>query len=83
MRGRGAEGPSERTPLDLLRLAVPRRVYSESHLRYVVATFAKLFRERSSIEGVEIVEAPAVLRHFFAKFRPVPLASSSPVGRSG
>ena len=56
--------------LELVRLAVPRRVYTESHLRYVAATVQRVWERRASIRGFRIVEAPERMRHFTARFAP-------------
>ncbi len=53
--------------LELVRLAIPRRVYTRSHLDYVGETAAIVFQQRQKVRGVKIVEAPALLRHFLAK----------------
>jgi len=59
-----------RTPprLELVRLAMPRRVYTQSHMDYVVETCAELAARRSGLRGLRIVEEPPVLRHFSARF---------------
>ncbi|MGE0434873.1 MAG: tryptophanase [Planctomycetota bacterium] len=54
--------------LDLVRLAIPRRVYTQSHMDYVVESVIELFAERERIKGMKIVEAPEFLRHFTARF---------------
>jgi tryptophanase len=53
---------------DLVRLAIPRRVYTQSHMDYVVEAIGNVWERREAIRGMRIVEAPAVLRHFSAKF---------------
>ena len=53
---------------DLVRLAIPRRVYTQSHMDYVVEAIGNVWRRRESIRGMRITEAPAFLRHFSAKF---------------
>ncbi|MFQ6017389.1 MAG: tryptophanase [Kiloniellaceae bacterium] len=53
---------------DLVRLAIPRRVYTQSHMDYVVEAICQLWQRRESIRGMRIVEAPKYLRHFTAKF---------------
>ena len=60
----------QRSPprLELVRLAMPRRVYTQSHMDYVVETCAELVRMRASLRGLRIVEEPPVLRHFSARF---------------
>ncbi len=56
--------------LELVRLAIPRRVYTESHLRYVAEVVARVWRRRSSVRGLRMLEAPERLRHFTARFAP-------------
>jgi tryptophanase len=57
--------------LELVRLALPRRVYTQSHLDYVVETFKKVNQHRNDIHGYRIIYAPQFLRHFTAKFAPI------------
>lgn len=56
---------------ELLRLAIPRRVYTQSHIDYVVEAILEVNARKNEIRGFEIVEAPPVLRHFSARLRPV------------
>jgi tryptophanase len=58
----------EPPPLELVRLAIPRRVYTQSHMDYVVEAIIELFRRRDEIRGMRMIEAPEVLRHFSARF---------------
>lgn len=55
--------------LDLVRLAIPRRVYTQSHMDYVVEAIGELYQQRQSIPGLEFVYRPEVLPHFSARFR--------------
>ena len=54
---------------ELLRLAIPRRVYTQSHIDYVVEAILEVNARKHGIRGFEIVEAPPFLRHFSARFR--------------
>jgi tryptophanase len=56
---------------ELLRLAIPRRVYTQSHIDYVVEAILEVNANKEAIRGLEIVEAPPYLRHFSARLRPV------------
>jgi tryptophanase len=55
---------------ELLRLAIPRRVYTQSHIDYVVEAILEVNDRKNEIRGLEIVEQPPFLRHFSARFRP-------------
>ncbi|HEX9792819.1 MAG TPA: tryptophanase [Planctomycetota bacterium] len=65
-RKSGSEAGSTAYP-ELLRLAVPRRVYTQSHMDYVVETAERVAQERESIRGLRIVEETPFLRHFTAR----------------
>jgi tyrosine phenol-lyase len=67
----GATGAWHWPPLDLVRLAIPRRVYTQSHMDYVIEGIDELHRRRTAIRGLEFVHRPAVLPHFTATFAPV------------
>jgi tryptophanase len=54
---------------ELLRLAIPRRVYTQSHIDYVVEAILEVNDRKRQIRGLEIVEEPPFLRHFSARFR--------------
>jgi tryptophanase len=53
--------------LELVRLAIPRRVYTQSHIDYVAEVIIEVFNEREKIKGLRIVEEAEMLRHFTAK----------------
>jgi tryptophanase len=55
-------------PNELVRLAIPRRVYTQSHIEYVIEVFEKMFEGKESVRGMKIIEEPEFLRHFTAKF---------------
>ncbi len=57
--------------MELVRLAIPRRVYTQSHIDYVIEAVVEVFARRASLRGVRIVEEPPMLRHFTAKFAPL------------
>src|SRR3984957_7229990 len=61
----------ENAPHELLRLAIPRRVYTQSHIDYVVEAILEVNARKHEIRGMEIAEEPAFLRHFTARFRQV------------
>jgi tyrosine phenol-lyase len=55
---------------ELLRLAIPRRVYTQSHIDYLIEAILEVNERKNDLRGVEIVEEPPFLRHFSATFRP-------------
>ena len=54
--------------MELVRLAIPRRVYTQSHIDYVIEAVLEVAERRSRLRGLRIVEAPPSLRHFSARF---------------
>jgi tryptophanase len=68
LRPDGTEEPAEN---ELVRLAFPRRVYTQSHIEYLAEVILYSYSIRHRIRGVRIVESPPVLRHFSAKFEPI------------
>jgi tryptophanase len=70
MFGRRPDGSEQPSELELVRLAFPRRVYTQSHVDYVAEVVQHVNAMASRIRGVRIVEAPAVLRHFTAHLAP-------------
>lgn len=59
------------TQMELVRLAIPRRVYTQSHIDYVSEVIIEVFENRNQIKGLKIIEEPEMLRHFTAKLKPV------------
>jgi len=57
--------------LELVRLAIPRRVYTQSHIDYVAEVIIEVFNDRNNIKGLQIIEEAPTLRHFTAKLKPV------------
>lgn len=57
--------------MELVRLAIPRRVYTQSHLDYVIEAVIELYQRRSELQGLRIVEEPPTLRHFTATFEEI------------
>lgn len=81
MAGRDPKTGAERFPrLEMVRLAVPRRAYTDAHMAVVVQAARLTLERRAGIGGLRIVHEPPVLRHFSAHFAPVPL-SDLPRGR--
>jgi len=66
-----ASGEMMYPKLELVRLALPRRVYTQSHLDYVVDTIKRIAAHRETIRGYRFTYAPPLLRHFTARFEPL------------
>lgn len=60
----------EHARYELLRLAIPRRVYTQSHIDYVVEAILEVNARKDALSGYRIVEQPAFLRHFSCRFEP-------------
>jgi tryptophanase len=65
MFGRSGRAPA----MELVRLAIPRRVYTQSHIDYVIEALAELHARRAELRPLEITQEPRSLRHFTAQFR--------------
>ncbi len=63
-------GSETAAPMELVRLAVPRRVYTQSHIDYVVEAILEVWRTRKHIRGLKITEQAPFLRHFTARLAP-------------
>ncbi len=68
MFGRQPDGSEKPAAMDLVRLAFPRRTYTQSHADYIVEAFEELQGIISTLKGYKIVEEPALMRHFTCKF---------------
>ena len=67
----GSDGRQQPARLDLVRLAIPRRVYTQSHMDYVIEATRYVHERRHAIGGMKIIDEPAALRHFTCGFSPV------------
>ncbi len=68
----------EHAHMELVRLAIPRRTYTQSHIDYVIEIIMEVKEQASSLVGYRITEEPAALRHFTAKFEPIDSAVLTP-----
>jgi tryptophanase len=57
--------------MELVRLAIPRRVYTQSHIDYVIEVVRSVAAGAATLRGLRIVEQPPQLRHFTARFEPL------------
>ena len=77
MFGLHPDGHEEPAAMDLVRLAIPRRTYTQSHIDYVIEVVRWVAERAAELRGMRIVEQPAALRHFSARFEPL----ETPVSR--
>jgi tryptophanase len=71
MFGRRPDGSERAAPMDLVRLAIPRRTYTQSHVDYVIEVCTAVAGRRDDLRGYRIVDEPPALRHFTARFEPL------------
>jgi tryptophanase len=71
MFGRRPDGGEEPAAMDLVRLAIPRRTYTQSHIDYVIEVVHEVATRASDLRGLRIVSEPPALRHFTARFEPI------------
>jgi tryptophanase len=71
MFGRQVDGSEQPPAMDLVRLAIPRRTYTQSHIDYVIEVCEEVASRAPSLPGYRIAAAPAQLRHFTARFEPL------------
>jgi tryptophanase len=70
MFGRKPDGREEPAAMDLVRLAIPRRTYTQSHIDYVSEVVAHVAKHRTELRGLRMTYEPPQLRHFTARFEP-------------
>src|SRR5205814_8063331 len=70
MFGRKPDGAEEPAAMDLVRLAIPRRTYTQSHIDYVIEVVTSVAANARGLRGYRIVHEPPQLRHFTARFAP-------------
>jgi tryptophanase len=78
MFGRQPDGSERIAALDLVRLAFPRRVYTQSHVDYLAEVILEVAAQKADLPGYRIVEEAPVLRHFTARLQPIDAAA--PIG---
>ncbi len=71
MFGAQADGTEKAAPMDLVRLAIPRRVYTQSHIDYVIEALTEINANKAQLSGYQISWQPKQLRHFSARFEPI------------
>jgi tryptophanase len=71
MFGQHPDGTESPAPMELVRLAIPRRVYTQSHVDYVIEVIRWVAERADQLRGMRIVEQPSTLRHFTARFEPI------------
>jgi tryptophanase len=71
MFGKHPDGSETPAAMELVRMAIPRRTYTQSHIDYVIEVVAEVARRAKSLRGYKIVSEPPQLRHFTARFAPL------------
>ncbi len=71
MFGRGPDGTEPPAPMDLVRLAIPRRTYTQSHIDYVIEVCERVAARAGELRGYRITSQPPALRRFTAQFAPL------------
>jgi tryptophanase len=71
MFGLKPDGTETAAAMDLVRMAIPRRVYTQSHADYLIEVFEDLVADKDKLRGYQITWQPSAMRHFTAKFRPL------------
>ncbi len=71
MFGRQPDGSEKASPMELVRMAMPRRVYTQSQADYLIECFEEIYRKAEEIKGLDITWEPGSLRHFTSRLKPV------------
>jgi len=71
MFGRQPDGTEVPAAMELVRLAIPRRTYTQSHIDYVIEVVTAVAKQADSLPGYRMVHEPKALRHFTARFEPI------------
>jgi tryptophanase len=71
MFGRQPDGSEQPAAMDLVRLAIPRRTYTQSHIDYVIEVCERVASRAADLPGYRITSEPPALRHFTAQFEPL------------
>ncbi len=72
MFGRHPDGTESPAAMDLVRLAIPRRTYTQSHIDYAIEVVLAVAERAAELRGYRIADEPPALRHFTARFEPLP-----------
>ena len=71
MFGRQPDGSEKPAAMELVRLAIPRRTYTQSHADYMIEAFEQLKAEKDSLKGLKVVKEPRMMRHFTCRLCPL------------
>ena len=71
MFGRQPDGSEQPAVMDLVRLAIPRRTYTQSHIDFTIEVLTRVAARAGELRGLQIIEEPPRLRHFTAGFAPL------------
>ena len=71
MFGRQPDGSEKPAAMELVRLAIPRRTYTQSHADYMIEAFEQLKLEKDSLRGLKVVKEPRLMRHFTCQLNPL------------
>ncbi len=71
MFGRQPDGSEKPAAMELVRLAIPRRTYTQSHADYMIEAFEQLAAEKDSLRGLKLVKEARLMRHFTCQLQPL------------